>query len=57
MVGKCTVISKGLELEAKVKSEDRILWFYPATEKGESWTEPRLKFCQISTKYIETGKD
>ena len=57
MVGKRTVIPRGLELGAKVSSEDMILWFYPATEEEESWTEPELRFCQMSTKYSETGKD
>ena len=33
MMGKCTLIPRGLELGAKVSSEDMILWFYPATEK------------------------
>ena len=57
MVGKRTVIPRGLELGAKVSSEDMILWFYPATEEEESWTEPGLRFCRMSTKYSETGKD
>ena len=57
MMGKCTVIPRGLELGAKVSSEDMILWFYPATEKEKSWTEPELRFRQMSTKYSERGKD
>ena len=57
MMGKRTVIPRGLELGAKVSSEDMILWFYPATEKEKSWTEPELRFRQMSTKYSERGKD
>ena len=47
----------GARSSEDMSSEDMILWFYPTTEEEESWTEPGLRFCQMSTKYSETGKD